>query len=406
MATSTSNGVVVGKVVQVAGPAVDRKWTEGKMQLMYKAITKPCEAMAPSAPTAALTVVPASISTGASATLTWSSTNATSCTGTGFTASGTSGSLSVSPTATTTYSIVCTGAGGTSPSESATLTVASSGGATTAVGATLPVGWTLKQSDRFGTAGNVTNFAQLHNLYYEAAYFNRDPATGLVNNYVCCIGGNMNLYGHFEDVIVFGTDHLTIQGRGHPDGSIWTGEMVSKLTSYSWAVEAKISVPKTDKTWGAFWFYGADSTNTDTEIDTEFTIDVGTAAGEWVAGMELHPTWTGLTKYDPKFNENYYMSYQDLTFLFDFSLPHTYTMVYDNSTGLITRWIDGVKIYSAHLSSDGTTPILWNYGAAGRAPMTTLVVLDVGGVSVGGNPPNPAAWVGDMNVWSIEYYGP
>ena len=50
-------------------------------------------------------------------------TNATSCTGTNFTASGTSGSTSVSPTVTTTYSVTCTGAGGTSPAASATVTV-------------------------------------------------------------------------------------------------------------------------------------------------------------------------------------------------------------------------------------------------------------------------------------------
>jgi DnaJ-class molecular chaperone len=74
-------------------------------------------------PTATLTASPTSITSGKSATLTYSSSNATSCTGSGFTASGTSGSVSVSPTTSTTYSITCTGSGGTSPSESATVTV-------------------------------------------------------------------------------------------------------------------------------------------------------------------------------------------------------------------------------------------------------------------------------------------
>src|SRR5207344_3135703 len=50
------------------------------------------------APTVTLSANPASITSGQSSTLTWSSTNATSFTGTGFTASGTSGSVSVSPT--------------------------------------------------------------------------------------------------------------------------------------------------------------------------------------------------------------------------------------------------------------------------------------------------------------------
>jgi peptidoglycan hydrolase-like protein with peptidoglycan-binding domain len=49
---------------------------------------------------------------GSSTSLTWSTTNATSCTGTGFTAGASSGSVTVSPTATTTYSILCGGPGG------------------------------------------------------------------------------------------------------------------------------------------------------------------------------------------------------------------------------------------------------------------------------------------------------
>ncbi len=76
------------------------------------------------APTVALSASPTSITNGQSSTLTWSSRNVTSCTGTGFTASGTSGSASVSPMQTTTYSITCTGAVG--PTEaSASVAIAS-----------------------------------------------------------------------------------------------------------------------------------------------------------------------------------------------------------------------------------------------------------------------------------------
>src|ERR1019366_935984 len=65
-------------------------------------------------PTASLSASPTSITSGQSSTLTWSSTNATSCTGTGFSTGGaTSGSASVSPTVTTTYSVSCTGSSGT-----------------------------------------------------------------------------------------------------------------------------------------------------------------------------------------------------------------------------------------------------------------------------------------------------
>ena len=77
-------------------------------------------------PTAVLTVAPPSITSGAAATLTWSSTDATACTASG----GWTGTLAASGTqstgaltATTTYSLVCTGAGGTSPAATATVTV-------------------------------------------------------------------------------------------------------------------------------------------------------------------------------------------------------------------------------------------------------------------------------------------
>jgi hypothetical protein len=73
-------------------------------------------------PSVSLTASPTSITSGGSATLTWSSTNATSCTGNGFSAGATSGSASVSPTQTTTYSVSCTN-GTVSAASSATVTV-------------------------------------------------------------------------------------------------------------------------------------------------------------------------------------------------------------------------------------------------------------------------------------------
>jgi hypothetical protein len=61
--------------------------------------------------TATFSVNPASITSGGSATLNWSSTNAASCTGTGFSTGGTtSGSVTVSPVVSTSYSISCIGA--------------------------------------------------------------------------------------------------------------------------------------------------------------------------------------------------------------------------------------------------------------------------------------------------------
>jgi hypothetical protein len=65
-----------------------------------------------SAPTATLSASWRSIKAGESSTLTWSSTNATDCSGTNFTPNGTSGSMVVTPSDTTIYSITCAGAGG------------------------------------------------------------------------------------------------------------------------------------------------------------------------------------------------------------------------------------------------------------------------------------------------------
>ncbi|MGA2964234.1 MAG: cellulase family glycosylhydrolase, partial [Candidatus Korobacteraceae bacterium] len=77
------------------------------------------------APTATVSVSPTTIASGGSSTLTWSSTNATSCTASGgWTGTkATSGTQSVSPTSTTTYSLTCSGAGGTTSPTSATVTV-------------------------------------------------------------------------------------------------------------------------------------------------------------------------------------------------------------------------------------------------------------------------------------------
>src|ERR1019366_6134171 len=67
-------------------------------------------AKAQTIPTASLSANPASITAGQSLTLTWGSTSATSCTGTGFsTGNATAGSVTVTPSITTSYSINCAG---------------------------------------------------------------------------------------------------------------------------------------------------------------------------------------------------------------------------------------------------------------------------------------------------------
>ena len=78
----------------------------------------------PAAPTVTFSASPTSIPNGHSSTLTWTSANATACSGAGkgFSPSGPSGSLAVSPGVATTYGITCTGAGG-SASKSVAVTV-------------------------------------------------------------------------------------------------------------------------------------------------------------------------------------------------------------------------------------------------------------------------------------------
>jgi hypothetical protein len=77
------------------------------------------------APTVSLAANPASISSGQSSTLSWSASNANSCSAPWTSQTGTSGSQSVSPTATTTYTVTCIGGGG-STSRSTTVSVSAS----------------------------------------------------------------------------------------------------------------------------------------------------------------------------------------------------------------------------------------------------------------------------------------
>lgn len=82
---------------------------------------------APTPPTATLSANPTVVNSGGSTQLSWSSTNATSCTAAG----GWSGSKPTSGNetignlaATTTFSLICSGAGGASPAQNVTVTVA------------------------------------------------------------------------------------------------------------------------------------------------------------------------------------------------------------------------------------------------------------------------------------------
>jgi hypothetical protein len=270
-------------------------------------------------------------------------------------------------------------------------------GPTTTAGATLPKGWCLKISDRFGTGAGATvsTMAGLHAKYYEAQFYNRD-AMGLVLIPNVNINGEQETYVHFEQSVVFAADHLTIQGRGQPDGGITSGEMVSIHTARSWCVEGRYRIPSQDKSWPALWQYAGTSGNDSSEVDFEQPITPN--QGKTSVSMYNHPSTANVTIVDPLFTTQY-MTWTNPAF--DASTaPHYYTSCYDDAAQSITRYIDGSEIYTAKF--------YWNasLGGTGHGPdATTIFNLAVGG-SWPGDLADPGAYSGDLDLYSIEYYGP
>ena len=121
-------------------------------------------------PTATLSVTPTTVTSGDRATLTWSSTNTTSCTAGGpWSNAGTlSGSGLTDPiNSNTTYTFQCTGPGGTTPVQSVTVTVGASTGvnqltispASIVQGSSATVSWSAKGKgpNMSGPGFSVTN---------------------------------------------------------------------------------------------------------------------------------------------------------------------------------------------------------------------------------------------------------
>jgi hypothetical protein len=148
-----------GKIIAgpVAGPKANQKWwhidfATGPDGWVVQDVLA---ASGAARPTIALTAGPTSIAPGGATTLSWTTVNASACTGSGgvpFTgARATSGSVVASPTATTLYSLTCTGPGG-STTITTTVTVVTGAGAlpivsltaspaTVAVGASTVLNW-------------------------------------------------------------------------------------------------------------------------------------------------------------------------------------------------------------------------------------------------------------------------
>jgi hypothetical protein len=131
----SANGIVLqdtwgqtSNPAEVIGPSFSTCWGDVSLTPCTTAsFTQPPPATTSPAPSDSLVASPSKITAGQSATLSWTSSNANSCSGGNFTASGTAGSVVVSPGATTTYSVTCTGAGGSVTAQT-TVNVSSSTG--------------------------------------------------------------------------------------------------------------------------------------------------------------------------------------------------------------------------------------------------------------------------------------
>lgn len=275
-------------------------------------------------------------------------------------------------------------------SASCSAPVESAGGATTAAGVPLPTGWTLQQSDMFGTDGNITNYTQLHAEYCEGQFYNVDSSGCLVRLPNVVINNEQETYEHFETSIVFFTDHLEIQGRGQPSGVIQSAEMVAQYTPLSFCVEARYQIPATPGSWPAFWFYGSTNQNTNSEIDVEQPVTLNGSQGVYDVSLYNHPTQGTITVANPDFDTQSMTYYSSIDFS---AAPHYYTVCYNDNTSTITKWIDGGLIYTAT-----------NWKWSGPNP-NTITNLAVGGVWPG-NLSDPSAYVGNLDVYSIEYYAP
>lgn len=134
--TNPSEGIVVGRVpkeVTLIGLKAGRSTlrVSGIGILSPNGIPYPCRSGAievtvtPGIPTASINANPEIIVTGESSTLTWSSTNTSSCSGSGAWSGdvGTSGTRVVSPSITSLYQIDCMGTSGGLASDSTTVTV-------------------------------------------------------------------------------------------------------------------------------------------------------------------------------------------------------------------------------------------------------------------------------------------
>jgi hypothetical protein len=192
------------------------------------------------APTVTLSASPASLSPGQSSALTWSSTNATSCTASGgWTGLKTAtGQESVTPASTATYTLSCSGDGGTS-SASTTVTINQSS--------------SLNQSLGFNTL-----HSDVSDEFIGAAGTKPVSTRWAAKNFT---SSNALVYWN-------GMNNVQLDGAGNVDifavrptsGTYWTSTWLTGTKSYSGPhfIEARAKVPAGAGTWNSpIWEWDA-----------------------------------------------------------------------------------------------------------------------------------------------------
>jgi hypothetical protein len=179
----SGSGVSVSKTYSSAGTKTGSVTVSSGSQSITQNCGNSLTVVAPAPPTATLTASPTSITYGGSSTLTWSSTNATSCTGSGFSTSGaTSGAVSTGSLSTnTSYTVTCTGSGG-SATDSATVVVGQAPQPDLTAGrvspTSVPTGTTLTLQAPIGNSG-VSTGAGFTSLFQRASDASGSGATDI-----------------------------------------------------------------------------------------------------------------------------------------------------------------------------------------------------------------------------------
>jgi hypothetical protein len=279
---------------------------------------------------------------------------------------------------------------------------------TTASGVPIPSGWALQRFDTFGTGGSVPGPVRLRTLYDEAQFFaevdgrQTIPNSGVINN-------QQQQYQHFEDATwLWGTDHVTIQGRGQPDNSIKSGQIAYRKAYRSFIFEARFTVPSTLGTWVEFWAFAGSGGGDTSEIDVECL--QSTDGTSW----DSHSVSVGNIPYGTPISDDSHFSFNSSTGILRYDNaafnkntgPHYYTIYYnDAGAGEIRRYIDGALLY--HVPS-----WKWNntLGGTGFGPDAVMLLDLACGTLNGGNFPgtiaSPSTWSGDLDIYSVGVYAP